>query len=60
MCLQKVASDSSFMALMGECQQSASLKEMQGSQALTPDELRLFTLGQQPQDALNAGGMRAL
>ena len=53
---EAVASDSAFMALMGECQQSASLKEMQG-QALTPDELRLFALGPpQSEDAMNAGG----
>ena len=54
---EAVAGDSAFMALMGECQQSASLKETQGSQALTPDELRLFALGPQPkaQDAMSAG-----
>ena len=54
---EAVASDSAFMALMGECQQSASLKETQG-QALTPDELRLFALGPQPEDAMSAGGKR--
>ena len=40
---EAVAADSAFMALMGECQQSAELKEAQ-SQTLSADELRLFSM----------------
>lgn len=49
---EAVANDSSFMSLMGECQQSASLKEAQ-QQTLSTDELRLFSLSP-PADIINA------
>ena len=40
---ESIAADSAFMALLGDCQQSAALKETHNIGALSEQELSLFT-----------------
>lgn len=53
---EAINADGNFMALMGECQQSASLRETQTT-TLNEEELKLFALCP-PKDAINVDWIR--